>query len=104
MAFIDERVADAVHEKAKALSAVRAWDTGDDTGVGKVAARQARQAQDPEVAASRQSQLDAYAYRKLLEARHEAFVRDAAVVSRELTRRVDRDGPVRRNDRWNAGA
>jgi hypothetical protein len=82
---------------------VRTWgDDEDDSGVGKVARRQARQAQDPDVARTRQQQLDAYAYRKLLEARHEAFVRDAAVVSRELTRRVDRDGPTRRNDRWTA--
>lgn len=104
MAFVDERVADAVHEKAKALSAVRTWGDDDDEGVGKVARRQARQASDPDVSRTRQEQLDAYAYRKLLEARHEAFVRDAAVVSRELTRRVDREAPERRTNRWGGGA
>lgn len=104
MAFVDERITDAVYEKAKALSAVRTWgddEQDDGAAVGKVARRQARHAQDPDVLRTRQQQLDAYAYRKLVESVHESHVRDAAVVSRELTRRVDREGPTRRNDRWN---
>lgn len=43
----------------------------------------------------------ARAYRKLLEPIYESAERKASNISREITRRVGRDGPDRRNMRWN---
>lgn len=100
MAAVDERTADTLYDKAKAVSMVRGYGGKED----RVTMAKARLEDDEDVQRFRQEQLDAYAYRKLVEARHEAFVRDAAVVSRELTRRVDRDAPQRRGDRWGGGS
>lgn len=100
MAAIDEKAAEYAYETSKAISVVRGWSgTKDD----RVALAKARMEEDDDVVDARQKYLDAYAYRKLLESRHEALVRDAAVVSRELTRRVDREAPQRRSDRWGGG-
>lgn len=101
MAAIDERAADTLFEKAKAIAVVKGW-TG--SKEDRVTLAKARMEEDEDYSEMRQQQLDAYAYRKLLEARHEAFVRDAAVVSRELTRRVDREAPQRRSERWAGGS
>jgi hypothetical protein len=100
MAAVDERTADTLYDKAKAVSMVRGYGGKED----RVTMAKARLEDDADVQRFRQEQLDAYAYRKLVEARHEAFVRDAAVVSRELTRRVDRDAPQRRGERWAGGS
>lgn len=43
----------------------------------------------------------AKAYRKLLQSIYESSERKASNISREITRRVGRDGPDRRNARWN---
>ncbi len=100
MAAVDERVAEALHDKAKAISVVRDWGGKDD----RVNVAKARLETDEDVVTTRQALLDAYAYRKILEVRYEAYVRDAAVVSRELTRRVDREAPERRSHRWAGGS
>lgn len=99
MAFVDERIAETVYERAKAFAVVREWGGGKED---RVVLAKARLEQDGDVSATRREHLEAYSYRKIVEAVHEAHVRDAAVVSRELTRRVDREAPSRRNDRWNA--
>lgn len=98
-AAVEEKVAESAYERAKAIAVVRDWGGGK---ADRVNIAKARQESDPDVAETKDEYMDAYAYRKLLEARHEAFVRDAAVVSRELTRRLEREAPVRRNDRYNA--
>ena len=100
MAFADERTAEAAHDLAKAKASVRDWGgTKDD----RVTVAKARTETDDEVVTTRQAVLDAYAYRKLTEAVFDAHVRDAAVVSRELTRRVDREAPECRGHRWAGG-
>lgn len=99
MAAVDERVSDASYERAKAISVLRDWGGAK---ADRVNIAKARLEQDSDVTDAQESYFEAYAYRKMLDARHEAFVRDAAVVSRELTRRVDREGPTRRNDKYNA--
>lgn len=101
MAAIDERAAETLYDKAKAIAVVKGWTGGKED---RVTLAKARMEEDDDVVAYRQDLLDAYAYRKLLEARHEAFVRDAAVISRELTRRVDREAPERRGNRWAGGS
>lgn len=98
MAFVDERIADSVYDRAKALSTVRDWGGKED----RVNLAKARLELDDDVQECAQERHRTYAYRKLVESVHESHVRDAAVISRELTRRVDRDGPTRRNDRWNS--
>jgi hypothetical protein len=53
---------------------------------------------DPKVIERQDAHDAAYAYRKLMKVLYDRVVADAAVVSRELTRRVGREAPQRRVD------
>lgn len=99
VADVDERFADAYLDKLKAMGLV---ETYEDEGPKKGGVTRARAGKtlDPVYQEAVQDKLNAYARRKLLSARHEAFERDAAVVSRELTRRVERDPSQRRTARY----
>lgn len=92
LAEVDETYAEALIDKLKALGYVRA---GDD----KVTKARAEMQLEVEYQAAVQDKLTCYARRKLLTARHGAFERDAAVVSRELSRRIERDPSQRRTAR-----
>jgi len=92
LAEVDETYAEALLDKLKALGYVKG--SGD-----KVTTARAEMQLDDDYQAAVQSKLEAYARRKLLIARHTAFERDAAVVSRELSRRIERDPSQRRTAR-----
>lgn len=92
LADVDEKFATAYIDRLKAMGLVAG-------GSEKVTTARAASSLEPEFVEAQQTQLEAYARRKLLTARHEAFERDAAVISRELTRRVERDPSVRRTNR-----
>jgi hypothetical protein len=69
--------------------------------VGKVTVARAEQAASPEVERARQNYLNAYAQRKMTQLVMDNCERCAALVSRELTRRVGREPLERRQMRWN---
>ena len=97
MAEVDEAAASAVRDKADAVSFVRHWTGGPGD---RVNATKAQRSVDEEVLAARQQVLECYARRKLLAATFAAAERNAAVVSRELTRRTSRDPTHRRAERF----
>jgi hypothetical protein len=107
LAEVDERFAESLVAKLKAFGLVETYSDGEDeTGPrgGKVrkniTVARASKELDESFQQARQEHLNAYARRKLLTARHEAFERDAAVVSRELSRRIERDPSQRRTARY----
>lgn len=95
IAEVDEEAAEAWLKKVEAMALVTA-----NPGKGEIMRAKAEQAVDPEVEDAREVRLNAYAYRKVLGALYENVQRSQAALSRELTRRVGRDGPERRNSRW----
>lgn len=104
VADVDERYADAYVDQLKAKHLVETYDLPDDTTPKSkrpgVTVARASKSLDPIYQDAVQDKLNAYARRKLLAARHEAFERDAAVVSRELSRRIERDPSARRTARY----
>jgi hypothetical protein len=104
VADVDEAFAKSYVDQLKAQGLVESWQSGEDTDEPKgkrpgVTVARAGKTLDPIYQTAVQEQLNAYARRKLLSARHEAFERDAAVVSRELTRRLERSPSERRTAR-----
>lgn len=104
VADVDEQYAIAFVDQLKARGLVETYDAGDeqDTPKGKragITVQRASKALDPIYQGAVQTKLNAYARRKLISARHAAFERDAAVVSRELSRRIERDPSARRTAR-----
>lgn len=67
----------------------------------KVTVVRAQMADDPRIERARQEQLVAYASRKMTQVIMENCERCAALVSRELSRRIGAGGVERRNLRWN---
>ncbi|MFK0015793.1 hypothetical protein [Streptomyces sp. NPDC091027] len=95
-AAIDEKAAEAVLEHCKALAAVRAKHEK------SVTAQKAAAASDEDVIEADEQHREAYAVRKLTEAIYNGADRKAAVVSRELTRRIGRGDRESRANRWAA--
>lgn len=97
-AEIEERAAEAVLSKAQALVLIGNWQGGRDE---RVTMAKAQRDIDPEVEL-RQELFDvAWRKRKMLQTLYTSTERDAAVVSRELTRRVGRrEDHERRVHRW----
>jgi acyl-CoA reductase-like NAD-dependent aldehyde dehydrogenase len=93
-AEIDERYADAVVEKIKALKSL------ENKGEKTVSAAKAHAYADEDYLKALNEQQRAYAFRKLITAVYDNSERTAALLSRELTRRVNRDSRERRVDRW----
>jgi hypothetical protein len=93
-AEVDERYADAVVEKIKALTSLEY------KGEKTVSAAKARAYTDEDYLDAIEEQQRAYAFRKLISAVFENSERTAALLSRELTRRVNRDTRERRVERW----
>lgn len=95
VADVDEAFAVEYIDKLKAMGLVQTY--GEKGGVTRA---RAEKRLDPVYEEAMQEKLNAYARRKLIAARHEAFERDAAQVSRELTRRTEREPSVRRTARY----
>jgi len=93
-AEIDERYADAAVEKIKALKSL------ENKGEKTVSAAKAHAYTDDDYLDALDEQQRAYAFRKLITAVYDNSERTAALLSRELTRRVNRDTRERRVDRW----
>lgn len=100
VAEIDERAAESVLEAAEATALVTGWGgTKDD----RVAVAKAQRMADPEVIERKQEVANRYAYRKLVGVLFTNIERDAALVSRELTRRTGSyEAKPRRESRWRA--
>lgn len=97
-AFIDERAAENLVEVAEATSLIRDWGG---TSKDRVTVAKAERMVDPDVQDQKQKHAEHYAYRKLVEVLYSNVDRDAAAVSRELTRRTSGADPkTRRADRW----
>jgi len=67
---------------------------------GSVTAAKAQSAMTQPVQDARDRVLDAYALRKMTQVVYTNCERCVNLISRELTRRVGRDGPERRSNRW----
>lgn len=96
-AQIDERRLENKLKEDAADALVRHWGGGRDD---KVRIAEAQRDASQEVIGTRQELLMAYALRKRLEVRTDAFERDAFIVSREITRRTNMEGPYRRERNW----
>lgn len=97
-AEIEERAAEAVLNKAQALVLLRDWGGGRDE---RVTLAKAQRDIDPEVEKRQELYDTAHAKRKMVTVLFSSTERDAAVVSRELTRRVGRrEDHERRERRW----
>jgi hypothetical protein len=84
-AQVDERSAQKALDLAEANAMASGWTGGRDA---RVALAKAKLATDPNVVALSEDLDDKHAYRKLIETLANNLERDAALVSRELTRRV----------------
>jgi hypothetical protein len=95
-AAVDEKDAEAHLERCKAMAAVKAKNEK------SVTAQKAAAASDEEVLDADAEYRKNYAVRKLTEAIYSGADRKAAVVSRELTRRIGRSDRESRVTRWSA--
>lgn len=98
IAEVDEAYAEEYIDQLKARGLVEI-EPVDDGKSRKVTELRAAMRLDPVYQDAQQERLTHYARRKLLQARHSAFERDGAVVSRELSRRIERDPSARRTAR-----
>lgn len=98
-AQIDERAAQRVLDYAESTAMIAGWGG---TSAERVAVAKARMTTDPSVVALREDLDTKHAYRKLVETLALNIERDAALVSRELTRRTAgiSSTPTRRSTRW----
>jgi len=97
-AQVDERAAQRLLDVTEANATASNWSGGRDD---RVAITKAKVATDPSVAAAREAFAERHAYRKLVEALGFNVERDAALFSRELTRRTSGATPTaRRSSRW----
>jgi hypothetical protein len=84
-AQIDERASQRTVDLAEANALIAGWTGGRED---RIAIARAKQASDPEVTRLSDELDDARAYRKLIETLASNLERDAALISRELTRRT----------------
>lgn len=93
-ATVSEKSAEEALAKYRALSAVA------NKSEKTVTAAKARAYEDPEFEAALAEEIRAYSYRKIIEAIYNNTERKAAVLSREITRRVGRNDREKRGNRW----
>lgn len=93
-ATVSEKYAEEALAKHRALSAVA------NKTEKTVTAAKARAYEDPEFEAAIEAENKAYSYRKIIEAIYNNTERKAAVLSREITRRVGRNDRESRGNRW----
>jgi len=97
-ARVDERSAQRTLDMAEAKAVAVNWSGGRDD---RVAITKAKVASDPVVEKAREELDEKHAYRTLVEAIATNVERDAALISRELTRRTSGSTPItRRSSRW----
>lgn len=96
-AQIDERAGQKALDLAEATALLSGWKGGSDA---RVAIARAAVAVDVEVQRLRGDLEEAHAYRKLIEVLSTNVERDAALVSREITRRSAAEPRRNRADRW----
>lgn len=99
--FFATQVAQAEIEEAEAEAHLKTQEAVVMLTGKKVTEARAERDVDENVLAARNDFLVAKAKRKMLQVIMENRERCANLISRELTRRVGREGNQRRNDRWN---
>lgn len=97
MAEVTEERADANVKRVQAMAMVTA-----NPAKGAVTATRASNLLSPEVERALQAALDAYAARKMTQVILSNCERCAALISRELSRRIGASGVERRQMRWDA--
>lgn len=95
MAEVDERWADAGMEKSRALALL-------DGGAKDVTRTKAKAYESQDYLEAEEKYHEAMAYRKLIDVLYRNAERWSALLSRELTRRVNLDPRTRRTERHNA--
>lgn len=96
-AQVDERAAQKALDLAEAAAMISGWEGGRDA---RVALAKAKLATDPKVVALGSDLEEKHAYRKLIETMANNLDRDAALLSRELTRRTSTPTPTRRAGKY----
>lgn len=96
-AQVDERAAQKALDLAEANAMISGWVGGRDA---RVALAKAKLATDPKVISLSEALDDAHSYRKLIETMANNLERDAALLSRELTRRTSTPTPTKRAGRY----
>jgi hypothetical protein len=107
VAEVDEKYAQELLDRLTAMGLVEAAEPAEEERgprggaprSGGITVGRARKKLDPVYKDAKDAHLAAYAGRKLIAAIHAALERDAALCSRELTRRTDRSGVERRTVR-----
>ena len=94
-AQVDEKAAQRALDLAEIASYAQSSTTG-----GRVTDNKAKAALHPQVVSAQETFDNRYAYRKLIESLQASVERDAALISRELTRRTSITST--RRDRWTA--
>ena len=94
---IDEHSAESMLEVSKARHLAKGWGG---SATDRVAIQKAQAVMDPEVRKFDDTLAQYKARRKLLGILVDSLQRDASVVSREISRRIGREGHERRVDRF----
>ena len=94
MAEVDERYAAAYLERVKAVKALA------NSSEKTVTAAKAKAWEDEDFVDAHDKHQEAHAYRKLVQVRYDNAERSSGLLSRELTRRVNRTSREDRVDRW----
>ena len=95
-AEVEEERCDRHVKFLEAQHMVLNWSAAKD----KVTVARAQMALDPEIDKAKNKQMEAYAQRKMRQVVYDNCAASAAALSRELTRRLGRDGVERRVGRW----
>jgi hypothetical protein len=95
-AEVDESYADEYLSRVKAIKALS------NTGEKTVTLMKAKAYEDEDFLTAHERHQEAYAYRKLIKVKYDNAERNSAMLSRELTRRVNRDAREGRVARWDA--
>ena len=98
MAEVNERRVEAATKFLGYQGMAMNWNAADDK---KVTIARAEMLSSEEYGQAQDMYFAAYAHRKVTEAMYENCERNAALFSRELTRRLGREPMERRNMRWN---
>lgn len=96
-ADVDEKEAGVEVKKLEAIHMVLNWSNAKD----KVTLARAQMVTSPEINDAREVELRTYAHRKMTQVVYDNCERTAAMISRELTRRLGREPYDRRVGRWN---
>lgn len=95
LAVTSEETAERFYRRTRDLKMIEV-----DAPKGQVQRAKAEAGLSDEVVEAEDVYAEARAYRKLIEGLYENVTRGAALLSRELTRRTEREGPERRDRRW----